>query len=41
MQATFKITAAEFDLSLFKKIQEWVKNNEQSEIIISIKKNEC
>ena len=37
MEATFKITAAEFDLSLFKKIEEWVKANKQSEIIISIK----
>jgi len=37
MEATFKITATEFDLNLFKKIEEWVKNNQQSEIIISIK----
>lgn len=37
MEATFKITASEFDLSLFKKIEEWVKTNKQSEIIISIK----
>ncbi|MEX8548951.1 MAG: hypothetical protein V5804_15240 [Mucilaginibacter sp.] len=37
MEATFKITAAEFDLSLFKKIEEWVKSNQQSEITISIK----
>lgn len=37
MEATFKITASEFDLNLFKKIEEWVKNNKQSEITISIK----
>ncbi|MVN20893.1 hypothetical protein [Mucilaginibacter arboris] len=38
MEATFKITAAEFDIELFKKIEGWVKDNKQSEIIISIKK---
>ncbi|WP_299285708.1 hypothetical protein [uncultured Mucilaginibacter sp.] len=37
MEAIFKTTAAEFDLSLFKKIEELVKSNQQSEITISIK----
>lgn len=37
METTFKIAATEFDIDLFKKIVEWVKNNRESEIIISIK----
>lgn len=37
MEATFKIQAGEFDLSLFEKIQQWVKSNGNSEIIISIR----
>lgn len=36
MKATFKIQAGEFDLSLFEKIQQWVKSNGNSEITISI-----
>lgn len=37
MEATFKITAAEFDINLFKKIEVWIKNNNRSEITINIK----
>ncbi len=37
MEATFKIQANEFDLGLFEKIQQWVKSNGNSEIIISIR----
>lgn len=37
METIFKITATEFNIQLFKKIEDWVKNNKQSEIIISIK----